>query len=65
MQYLKRFMVGIGHSKITKSLLTNKPPKYVRRAFYGLFEKTPFMAIDESGPIAFGCVPARCADMSI
>ena len=48
--YLKRFMAGIGNKKATKSFLNKQSTNYLRRAFFGLFEKTPFMAVDELVP---------------
>ncbi|CAJ1437234.1 unnamed protein product [Effrenium voratum] len=45
--YLKKFMCGVGSTRCNQSYLTNLPEFFVRKALYGLFAKSPFMALDE------------------
>ncbi|CAJ1405664.1 unnamed protein product [Effrenium voratum] len=59
--YLKKFMCGVGSTRCNQSYLTNLPEFFVRKAFYGLFAKSPFMALDEFEPQSF----CRTLDKSI
>lgn len=38
--------MAIGSGKATLSMLNKLPEHFIRRAFFGLFEKSPFMSVD-------------------